>query len=176
MQHVLSGLTTTVLLSCLRQTHHCCTAVLAEADIRGRCASHPDAAADTTEEGRYRLRSYWHRSCLLPHESRMFVVLVLEFRHMRHRMLLYQLHRCYKGRSYQSVRKWPCPPKVSHARTLSPYKESLVYVTTKSCHCFCFTVHLISVACRADRPAGRPTARNPSGVAAVTSGHSCHTK
>ena len=108
------------------------------------------------------MRSYWHRSCLLPHESRMFVVLVLEFRHMRHRMLLYQLHRCYKGRSYQSVRKWPCPPKVSHARTLSPYKESLVYVTTKSCHCFCFTVHLISVACRADRPAGRPADRSQS--------------
>jgi hypothetical protein len=98
-------LTTAVLLSWLRQTHHCCTAVLVEADIRGRCASHPDAAAVEAEEGRCRLRSYWRRSCWLRHESRMSVVLVLEFRHMRHRMMLYQLRtsRCYRGRSYQSV-------------------------------------------------------------------------
>ena len=32
MQRVVSGLTNSVLLSWLRQTHHCCTAVLAEAD------------------------------------------------------------------------------------------------------------------------------------------------
>jgi hypothetical protein len=168
MRRVLSGLTNGVLLSWLRQTHHCCTAVLAETDIQGRCASHPDAAAVAAEEGRC-WRSYWRRSCWLPHESRMSVVLVLEFRHMRHRMMLYQLRRCYKGRFHQSVWEWSCPPKVSYARTLSPFIGSLVYtyVTTASCHCFCFTVHRSNVVCWTDWP---------SGMAAAMSGHSCHTK
>lgn len=125
---------------------HCCPGC---ADILGRCASHPDAAAFAAEEGRCHLRSYWHRSCWLPHESRMSVVLVLEFRHMRHRIMLYHLRRCYKGRSYQTVREWPCPPKVSRARTSSPYKESLVYVTTIS-----------NVVCWTDRPTERSGGSN----------------
>ena len=185
VQRVLSGLTNGVLLSWVRQTHHCCTAVLAEADSPllyccpgwGRLTIAVLLSWLRQTYGGDALPIQMQRLLQLKKGDVVWEVTGTEAvgYHTNHVCSLFSswnLDTCVIELCCISYVDTTMDDPISLSESvlvrrkfhmqelLRPHTESLVYVTTTSCHCFCFTVHRSIVVCWTDRPSERSGGSN----------------